>query len=91
MCKEKTFSGKEHIPIFDFLTILTKEAEELVIGEGQLMVLLPHFLDRSAADQYRGAANGSSSGNVGGIVHWSEAVHHLMRTYTTKTGITEGL
>lgn len=47
------------------------------------MLLLPNSLVGNAGDQYRANANGPRSGNFSVIVHWLEAVQHLLRTYAT--------
>lgn len=91
MFKNRKFSGEELILIFDFLTKPVEEANTLEISAGQLMALLLHFLTGGSTDHYREAANGPRSGNVGSIVHWPEAVQHLLRTYETKQAITSPL
>lgn len=91
MFKDRKNSGEDAILIFDFLNRLVEAADTLEISEDQHMVLLTHFLAGSAADQYRAAANGSRSDNVGGIFHWLKAVQHLLPTYTTEQSITEAI
>lgn len=91
MFKDRTFSGEDPILIFDFWTRLVEEAETLEIFQGQLMVLLPYLLAGSAADQYQAAANGSRSGSIGAIFHWTEAVQHLVQRYETEQRITEAI
>lgn len=55
------------------------------------MILLSHLLTGNSCDQYPAAANGSRSGNVGGIFHWPETIQHLLRTYATEQATTEAL
>lgn len=55
------------------------------------MVLLSHLLTGNAGGQCLAAANGSRSGNTGGIVHYSEAVHQLLHTYATEQAFTKAL
>lgn len=55
------------------------------------MLLHPQRLSGSAGDQYRAAANVSRSGNAGRIVHWTEAVQHLLRTYETEATISDAI
>lgn len=91
MFKHRKCLGEDQILIFDLLTGLLKESGTLEISEGQLMVLLSHLLAVSYDYQYRAELNCSRSGNFGGIFHWSETIHHLLRTYATEQAITEAL
>lgn len=50
MFKVRKFSGEDPIFMFDCLARLVKEADTLELGEGELIVLLPHLLSRSTAD-----------------------------------------
>lgn len=50
--KERKFSGEDPILLLDFLSQLVEEVDILDIGEGQIMVLIPHLLSGIAGDQY---------------------------------------
>lgn len=89
--RELNFTGEDQILIIYFLTRLVKEADTLYISEGQTLLLLTHLLRNYDAKQCRASTNGSRTGTSGGIVHWSDAVQYLLRTYAAETAISEAI
>lgn len=84
--KEFKFSGEDLILVFDFLSHLVEEADSIDINEGQLMVYIPHMLNKTATRKYR---SNSSENRANVLEYWSEAMQYFLRAYSTDSAIRE--
>ena len=86
--KEHRFSGQDPILVLSFLTRYVEECDQNRLIEAQAYLLLPQYLTKEAATNYRATRYGSRSG---GVTCWPEAIQHLLTMYATSAAIREAL
>ena len=82
--KNYAFDGSDPIRVFEFLTRLTEEADTIGMSEAQAFLALPHYLEGTAAEEFRASKHG---GHTGGITNWPSAVNYFLATYATPSAI----
>lgn len=70
--RNQVFTGKDRIPVLDFLARFVAEADIVGMNEGQALVSIPYFLRGIAEDQFN-SIRGSSLPSNGGDTCWPEA------------------
>lgn len=82
------FNGSVHLEVLSFLAQYTSETEVIVLGELEDVEFLPDFFIGNALANFK-TAHGTAAASDKAFT-WPYAVRHLLDTYATDGGISQG-